>query len=183
MDKVRTKMVWVACELPTPRWEVLRADSDWAGVSARLGLPLIVKPAREGSTLGLTKVARAQELPAAFAAARVFDALVLAEEFVAGEELTAGFVGEQALPVIQASSPAAGAYDYQTRSTSPTPTRYLVPERPEPAARGGRDTGRIVPGRPTALLGGRGWGRADLDDSAPLTTPARTCSRRTPRRA
>ena len=69
MDKVRTKMVWVACGLPTPRWEVLRADSDWAGVAARLGLPLIVKPAHEGSTLGLTKVTRAEELAGAFEAA------------------------------------------------------------------------------------------------------------------
>ena len=157
MDKVRTKMVWVACELPTPRWEVLRADSDWAGVSARLGLPLIVKPAREGSTLGLTKVARAQELPAAFAAARGFDALVLAEEFVAGEELTAGFVGEQALPLIRIEAPE-GRYDYQNKYFSDE-TRYFCP-----CGLGAEEERAIqaVVMRSAQALDCSGWGRADL---------------------
>lgn len=63
MDKIRTKMVWIADGLPTPRWEALHAASDWAGVAAKLGLPLIVKPAREGSTIGLTKVTEAAQWP------------------------------------------------------------------------------------------------------------------------
>src|SRR5690606_4390173 len=86
MDKVRTKMVWTAAGIPTPRFEVVDAGSDWSGVADRLGLPLIVKPAREGSTIGLTKVMRADELPAAYALAARHDTFVMAEEFIAGEE-------------------------------------------------------------------------------------------------
>jgi D-alanine-D-alanine ligase len=157
MDKVRTKMVWVACGLPTPRWEVLRADSDWAGVVVRLGLPLIVKPAREGSTLGLTKVTQAGQLPAAFDVARGFDSLVLAEEFVAGEELTAGFVGDQALPLIRIEAPG-GRYDYQSKYFSDE-TRYFCPcGLPAPEERAIQD----VVMRSAAALDCTGWGRADL---------------------
>jgi D-alanine-D-alanine ligase len=157
MDKVRTKMVWVACGLPTPRWEVLRADSDWSGVAARLGLPLIVKPAREGSTLGLTKVTDANQLRAAFDVARGFDPLVLAEEFVAGQELTAGFVGEQALPLIRIEAPE-GRYDYQSKYFSDE-TRYFCPcGLSLEEERGIQD----VVMRSAAALDCSGWGRADL---------------------
>jgi D-alanine-D-alanine ligase len=157
MDKVRTKMVWVACGLPTPRWEVLRADSDWSAVAARLGLPLIVKPAREGSTLGLTKVTDANQLRAAFDVARGFDPLVLAEEFVAGQELTAGFVGEQALPLIRIEAPE-GRYDYQSKYFSDE-TRYFCPCGLSPEEeRGIQD----VVMRSAAALDCSGWGRADL---------------------
>ena len=99
MDKVRTKMIWVACGLPTPRWEVLHASSEWREVAATLGLPLIVKPAHEGSTIGLTKVTRVEQLPSAYELAVRSDPLVLAEEFVAGMELTAGFLGDSVLPL------------------------------------------------------------------------------------
>jgi D-alanine-D-alanine ligase len=157
MDKVRTKMVWVACGLPTPRWEVLRADSDWAGIAARLGLPLIVKPAREGSTLGLTKVTDAGQLRAAFDVARGFDPLVLAEEFVAGEELTAGFVADQALPLIRIEAPE-GRYDYQSKYFSDE-TRYFCPcGLPAEEERAIQD----VVMRSAAALDCSGWGRADL---------------------
>jgi D-alanine-D-alanine ligase len=157
MDKVRTKMVWVACGLPTPRWEVLRADSDWTGVAARLELPLIVKPAREGSTLGLTKVARAEELSVAFDTAMRFDRLVLAEEFVDGSELTAGFVGEQALPLIRIEAPE-GRYDYQNKYFSDE-TRYFCPcGLPPDEERAIQD----VVMRSAAALDCEGWGRADL---------------------
>ncbi len=157
MDKVRTKMVWVACGLPTPRWEVLRADSDWAGVAARLELPLIVKPAREGSTLGLTKVTRAEELAGAFEVAYGFDPLVLAEEFVAGSELTAGFVGWQALPLIRIEAPE-GRYDYQNKYFSDE-TRYFCPcGLPPQEERAIQD----VVMRSAEALDCAGWGRADL---------------------
>jgi D-alanine-D-alanine ligase len=157
MDKVRTKMVWVACGLPTPGWEVLNASSDWAGVAARLGLPLIVKPAHEGSTLGLTKVARADELAAAYETAHRFDPLVLAEEFVAGSELTAGFVGEQALPLIRIEAPE-GRYDYQNKYFSDD-TRYFCPcGLPAEEERTIQD----VVMRSAQALECTGWGRADL---------------------
>ena len=93
LDKLRTKLVWLACGVPTPRHEVLTAKSDWATVADRLGLPLIVKPVHEGSSLGLTKVASVEKLAPAYELATQYDAAVIAEEFIAGRELTAGFVG------------------------------------------------------------------------------------------
>jgi len=157
MDKVRTKMVWVACGLPTPRWQVLRPDSDWQKVASTLGLPAIVKPAREGSTLGLTKVDDARELLAAFETARRYDSLVLAEEFVAGEELTAGFLGEQALPLVRIVAPE-GRYDYQHKYFSDE-TEYFCP-----CGLPVDDEARIqqIVMRSVEALGCGGWGRADL---------------------
>ncbi len=157
MDKVRTKMVWVACGLPTPRWETLDAGCDWGAVAAGLSLPLIVKPVHEGSTLGLTKVARAEELPAAYALAARYDRMVLAEEFVAGSELTAGFVGDQVLPLIRIEAPE-GKYDYQHKYFSEE-TKYFcpcgLPDADEQAIR------RLAL-RAADALGCSGWGRADL---------------------
>ncbi len=157
MDKVRTKLVWVASGLPTPRWEVLGADSDWSRIAATLGLPLIVKPAREGSTLGLTKVTDAAQLPAAFALAAGFDKFVLAEEFVAGEELTAAFLGDRALPLIRIEAPQ-GNYDYQNKYFSDD-TRYHCPSGLPDAV---ENELRSMVMRAAAVLGCEGWGRADL---------------------
>jgi D-alanine-D-alanine ligase len=157
MDKVRTKMVWQAAGLPTPRFEVVDAGSDWSAVAGRLGLPLIVKPAREGSTIGLTKVLRTADLAQAWALAAKHDPLVMAEEFVAGEELTAGFLGEQALPLIRIEAPQ-GNYDYQNKYFSDD-TQYHCPcglsETEERRIRAlVMDSARV--------LGCAGWGRADL---------------------
>lgn len=157
MDKVRTKLVWVASGLPTPRWEVLRPDSDWARIAATLGLPLIVKPAREGSTLGLTKVTDATQLPGAFALAAGFDPFVLAEEFVAGEELTAAFLGDRALPLIRIEAPQ-GNYDYQNKYFSDD-TRYHCPSGLPEAV---ETDLRAMVMQAAAALGCEGWGRADL---------------------
>ncbi|MEI7968977.1 MAG: D-alanine--D-alanine ligase [Betaproteobacteria bacterium] len=157
MDKVRTKMVWVAAGLPTPRWEVLTADSDWKRVAAELGLPLIVKPAREGSTLGLTRVTEATDLPAAFERAARYDRLVLAEEFVAGQELTAAFLGEQSLPLVRIEAPQ-GNYDYQNKYFSDE-TKYFCPCGLEEAE---EVRIRALVLRAVAALGCEGWGRADL---------------------
>jgi D-alanine-D-alanine ligase len=157
MDKVRTKMVWVAAGLPTPKWRVLSAASDWAAVAHDLGLPLIVKPAREGSTLGLTKVLRAEDVAAAYAHAATYDKLVLAEEFVQGTELTAAFLGERALPLVRIEAPQ-GNYDYQNKYFSDA-TQYhcpcgLPPEEEEPI--------QALVLRAADVLGCSGWGRADL---------------------
>ncbi len=157
MDKVRTKLVWVGSGLPTPRWEVLGADSDWSRIAATLGLPLIVKPVREGSTLGLTKVTEAAQLPAAFALAAGFDPFVLAEEFIAGEELTAAFLGDQALPLIRIEAPQ-GNYDYQNKYFSDD-TRYHCPSGLPDAV---ETELRAMVMRAAAALGCEGWGRADL---------------------
>jgi D-alanine-D-alanine ligase len=157
MDKVRTKMVWVAAGLPTPRWETLHADTDWAAVAAKLGLPLIVKPAREGSTLGLTKVVRAEQLPEAYALAAKFDRMILAEEFVAGQELTAAFLGTRALPLVRIEAPQ-GNYDYQNKYFSDE-TRYYCPSGLPDAVEA--ELQALVM-RSVAALGCEGWGRADL---------------------
>lgn len=157
MDKVRTKMVWAAAGIPTPRYEVIDADSDWAGVTQRLGLPLIVKPARDGSSIGLTKVMKAADLPQAYAAAARHDPLVMAEAFIAGEELTAGFLGDQALPLIRIEAPQ-GNYDYQNKYFSDD-TQYHCPcELPE----GEELRIRALVMKSARALGCAGWGRADL---------------------
>src|ERR1700686_5005967 len=98
MDKWRTKLVWLASGIPTPRYRVVDETTDWWSVVAELGLPVIVKPAREGSTIGITKVAKIDhnELAIAYGVAAEHDDLVIVEEFVAGIELTASILGERA---------------------------------------------------------------------------------------
>jgi len=157
MDKVRTKLVWIASGLPTPRYEVVTAASRWPEVAATLGLPLIVKPSREGSTLGLSKVMRVEDLPAAYELAARYDALVLAEEFVAGDELTAAFVGDQALPLIRIEAPH-GNYDYQNKYFSDA-TRYYCPCGLAAIEENGI---QALVMRCAEVLGCSGWGRADL---------------------
>ena len=157
LDKLRTKLVWVASGLPTPRHEVISADSDWAAVVGQLGLPLIIKPAHEGSTLGLTKITQASELPTAYQHAARYDRLVLAEEFVEGEELTVGFVGAQALPLIRIEAPQ-GNYDYQNKYFSDE-TKYICPCG-LPQAEERRIQELVM--RSAWVLGCSGWGRADL---------------------
>ena len=157
MDKWRTKLIWHAAGIPTPRFEMVTAAADWAGVARKLGLPLIVKPVREGSTLGITKVARAEELPAAHALAARYDRLVMAEEFVAGKELTASILGETALPLVRIEAPQ-GNYDYRNKYFTDE-TKYYCPaglaEKLEQEI-------RAVALESFRVLGCRGWGRADL---------------------
>ncbi len=157
LDKLRTKLVWLACGVPTPRYEVLTARSDWPAVARGLGLPLIVKPAHEGSTLGLTKVTRTGQLSAAFELAARYDTLVLAEEFVDGSELTAGFLDRTVLPLIRIEAPQ-GNYDYQNKYFSDA-TQYHCPCR-LPAAQ--EQELQALAMRAIEVLGCSGWGRADL---------------------
>ena len=157
MDKWRTKLVWHACQLPTPAWHILKADTDWDAVVAELGLPIFVKPAREGSSVGAAKVTRAEDLRAAFEAAVQHDPLVLAEQFVEGEELTAAFVGNQALPLVRIVAPG-GNYDWQNKYFSDA-TQYFCPSGlPESA----EETIQALVMESAQLLDCRGWGRADL---------------------
>jgi D-alanine-D-alanine ligase len=157
MDKWRTKLVWHAEHLPTPAWHILRADSDWNAVADELGLPIFVKPAREGSSVGATKVTRAADLRAAYAAAVKHDPLVIAEQFIAGEELTAAFLGKQALPLVRIVAPG-GNYDWQNKYFSDA-TQYFCPSGlPESA----EETIQDLVMEASQLLGCRGWGRADL---------------------
>ncbi|MGB7991654.1 MAG: D-alanine--D-alanine ligase [Candidatus Methylophosphatis roskildensis] len=157
MDKWRTKLIWLAHGLPTPRYRMLRVDTDWAHVAADLGLPIFVKPAREGSSVGATKVTEVGQLRAAWALAAKHDSLVLAEAFVAGQELTCAFLGDRALPVVRIVPPG-GNYDYQNKYFSDQ-TRYFCPSglAPELEARIQADVMESA-----NILGCRGWGRADL---------------------
>jgi D-alanine-D-alanine ligase len=159
MDKWRTKLVWIASGIPTPRYRVVDEKTDAMRLVAELGLPLIVKPAREGSTIGITKVSTVDggEVAAAIGEAAKHDRLVLAEEFVEGRELTASILGERALPLIRIEAPG-GNYDYEHKYFSDE-TKYHcpagLPDALEQAIR--RQALEAF-----AILGAAGWGRLDL---------------------
>ena len=161
MDKAMTKRVWLHEGLATPQFEMLSADSDWVAVAAKLGLPLIVKPAHEGSTLGLTKVTDAAQLPAAYAMAAKFDRAVMAEAFISGMELTCPVLGAgdsaRALPVVRIVAPDAN-YDYQNKYFSDE-TRYLCPSGLPPEQE--KQIQQLVLAS-FKSLGCRGWARADV---------------------
>jgi len=159
MDKWRTKLVWLACGIPTPGYCVARADTDWMRVVAELGLPLIVKPAREGSTIGITKVSRVDggEMASAWQAAAKHDDLVLIEEFVTGQELTASIVNGIALPLIRIEAPG-GNYDYHSKYFSDE-TKYFCPAGLPDAK---EQEIRAMALRAFDVVGCRGWGRLDL---------------------
>ena len=166
MDKLRTKLVWRARDLPTPPHVELRADTDLTAVVRDLGLPLVVKPAHEGSSLGLTKVESLEKLGPAYALAAEYDDLVIAEAFVAGQELTAAFLGDTALPLIRIEAPK-GNYDYQNKYFTDD-TQYHCPCG-LPAAEERAIQSLVM--RAADALGCTGWGRADLirrDDGRPF---------------
>ena len=125
MDKLRAKLLWQASGLPTPACEVLRADSDFGAVAARLGLPLMVKPVNEGSSIGMSKVRATAQLAEAFTLAVNYDRAVIAEKFIAGSELTCGVLGSEALPLIRLETPRE-FYDYEAKYVADD-TRYVVP--------------------------------------------------------
>jgi D-alanine-D-alanine ligase len=158
MDKWRTKLVWIGSGLPTPRYRILVPNDDWGAVAKELGLPLIVKPANEGSTLGLTKVADAAQLPAAYElAARKYHDTALAESFISGPEYTTSILGEQALPLIRIEAPQ-GNYDYHHKYFSDD-TKYLCPCG-LPAKKEKELQALCL--RAFRALGCSGWGRVDL---------------------
>ncbi len=165
IDKVMTKRIWLAEGLPTPRYVVLGAGAHTAAhtraVPDTLGLPLIVKPPHEGSSIGVTKVAGYSQMQAAVELAARYDSEVLCEEFIAGEEVTCPVIGEgegaRALPVVRIVAPE-GAYDYQNKYFTDD-VQYLVPSGLPPAEEA--EIQRVVLAAYRAL-GCRGWGRADL---------------------
>ena len=158
MDKWRTKLIWEARGIPTPRYRMADASTDWMRVVAELGLPLIVKPAREGSTIGLTKVTGVDhnELALAYAEAAKHDDLVLIEEFVAGIEVTAAILNGVALPLIRIEAPQ-GNYDYHAKYFSDE-TKYFCPSGLPEAKE------REIQAQSLAafdIVGCSGWGRLD----------------------
>ncbi|MEO7742956.1 MAG: D-alanine--D-alanine ligase [Usitatibacter sp.] len=157
MDKWRTKLIWDASGIPTPRFAMVSGGTDWEKVTQHLGTPVIMKPVHEGSTIGLTKVVSPADLPAAFELARKHDELVIAEEFVAGQELTASILGDTALPLVRIEAPQ-GNYDYQNKYFTDD-TKYYCPAGVRPEL---EDEIRRVALKSFRVLGCRGWGRADV---------------------
>jgi D-alanine-D-alanine ligase len=157
MDKLRTKLLWRAEGLPTPPYAVLTKDSDLRAVARKLGLPLMVKPASEGSSIGMSKVGSAAGLDEAYALAANYDPVVIAEKFIDGTELTVGILGDQVLPIIKVETPR-NFYDYEAKYIVDD-TRYIVPCG-LPAARE-RDMQALCL-KAFRALGCSGWGRVDL---------------------
>jgi len=157
MDKWRTKMIWQAAGLPIPDFMMLNEHSDWDAVVQRLGLPLFVKPANEGSSVGISKVKQVSELKAAYEEAAKHDKLVIAERFIGGGEYTAAILNGRALPVIKIE-PANEFYDYEAKYLRDD-TRYLCPcglsaeQEAEMQA---------LAQQGFAVIGGQGWGRVDF---------------------
>ena len=161
MDKWRTKLLWRAVGLPIPEFVMLDENSDFAAVERQLGLPLFVKPACEGSSIGVSKVRQPGELQAAWREAAKHDSLVIAEQAILGGEYTVAILGEQVLPIIKIV-PATDFYDYEAKYLRDD-TQYLCPC--------GLPEAREMELRSQALeafraLGCRGWGRVDflMDD-------------------
>lgn len=165
MDKVMTKRVWIAQGLPTPRYVCLGAQEQsrerLLAVPDELGLPLIVKPPREGSSIGITKVEGYSQMQDAVALATRYDPDLLCEEFIAGEELTCAVLGAGtaalALPLIRIVAPA-GNYDYQHKYFSDA-TRYLCPSGLDAAE---EDSVQALALAAYRTLQCRGWGRIDV---------------------
>jgi len=156
IDKWRTKLLWQAASVPGARYVLLEAHSDPDAVIRQLGLPLFVKPAREGSSIGVTKVKSAAELHAAYAEARRYDDLVLAEEFIAGMEVQFPILGRQVLPSIRVETPSE-FYDYQAKYFRED-TRYSCPGLPVDQERALHEL--IL--RAFDVTDCRGWARVDL---------------------
>jgi D-alanine-D-alanine ligase len=157
MDKWRTKLAWLATGVPTPMYELLAADSDFASVAARLGLPLMVKPAHEGSSIGITKVQSLEKLDAAYALAAGHDGSVIAEQFIAGRELTAAILNDEALPLIRIEAPQ-GNYDYHNKYFGDA-TQYHCPSG-LPAELEANIRQQAL--KAFRIVGCQGWGRLDL---------------------
>ena len=171
MDKVYTKRIWLTHDLPTPGFLLARSGADVHTAAQRFGLPLAVKPSREGSTIGFTKLVSTDQCEAAYAIARRHDDDVLCEQFIEGRELTVAIIGTgehaQALPVIEIIAPA-GNYDYQNKYFRDD-TRYECPANLAP------DLSQRI--RDIALaafhaIGCEGWARVDVmlrrSDDAPF---------------
>ncbi len=159
MDKMRTKLCWIAEGIPTPRYAMLDSATDWKQVVARVGFPLIVKPVHEGSTIGITRVFQVDhdEVAQAYAVAAKHDPIVIAEELIEGPELTVTILDGKALPIIRIEAPG-GNYDYEHKYIS-NDTRYHcpagIPEALELQIKTAAE-------KAFAVLGCTGWGRLDV---------------------
>ena len=157
MDKLKTKRVVVGAGLAAPPYAVLSSTEDLARALREIGLPLMVKPASQGSSVGISKVKTAAELPQAYAEASAVDPLVFAERFVEGEELTVGVLGQSALPSIRIQ-PATEFYDYQAKYFRDD-TQYHCPSGLDARAEAELASAALATFRVTDCTG---WGRVDF---------------------
>jgi D-alanine-D-alanine ligase len=157
MDKWRCKQFWQGCEIPTPAYALIESNTKFKAVVDRLGLPLFVKPAREGSSLGITRVASAESLEQAWNTAARYDDIVIAEQAILGMEITAGILGALDLPLIRLE-PVTEFYDYEAKYVRDD-TRYHCP-----CGLSALDESRIqrLARQAFETLGCSGWGRVDI---------------------
>lgn len=157
MDKYRTKLVWQGLGLPVPEFAVLHDDSDFAAIERELGLPLFVKPAVEGSSVGVVKVKEGGSLKAAYQSVKHLHGEILAERFIGGGEYTCAVLNGQALPSIHII-PATEFYDYEAKYNRDD-TVYQCPSDLNEADEA---LMRTLSVRAFAAIGGQGWGRVDF---------------------
>ncbi len=157
MDKLRTKRLLQGAGLPTPRYCVIRNEADLVEAGEQLGLPVMVKPSDEGSSIGMTKVERPDQMRAAFELASGFNCDVLAEEWVAGPEYTAAILHDRVLPLVRIQTDST-FYDYQAKYFSDD-TRYVCPCGLSPERE--REIAEIARAAFEAV-GATGWGRVDV---------------------
>lgn len=157
MDKIRAKLVWLGLDLLTPSFEVIDYETDSTSLAKKIGLPLIVKPARGGSSFGITIVNEVGQLLDAISYAKKFDPLVIAESYINGEEYTVSILLDEALPVIKIKTPRA-FYDFEAKYRSES-TEYICPcELPPDAEKMIQEIALEA----FVALGGSGWGRIDF---------------------
>ncbi len=170
MDKVMTKRIWRFEGLPTPAWVQVKSAAETVNAFAELGAPMIVKPAREGSTIGLTKVVQADQCAEAYRLAAQHDSHVLCEQFVAGDEVTCPVLGPahdpRALPLIRIVAPD-GNYDFQNKYYTDV-VKYLVPAG---LPQGEEEAIAALVCQAYQVLGCRGWARADVMIDAATRKP------------
>ncbi|MCW8828393.1 MAG: D-alanine--D-alanine ligase [Gammaproteobacteria bacterium] len=157
MDKWRSKLLWRAAGLPVPEWAVVEEGGDFTAVERELGLPLFVKPANEGSSVGISKVCHSGELAAAYRKAAQHDTRVLAEQYIGGGEYTVAVLGNEPLPVVKIE-PQGEFYDYEAKYLSDA-TAYLCPCGL--SAEKERELQQLAL-EAFKVLGCRGWGRIDI---------------------
>lgn len=157
MDKLRSKFLWLGQGLPTPGYCALTAATDFDQVVKQYGLPLMVKPAHEGSSIGMSKVTRAEQLEPAYRNAAKYDSEIFAEQWVTGKEYTVAILGSQALPVIRLETPN-DFYDYDAKYVANT-TGYHIPSGLDAAAEKSLQELAL---RAFKGIGAEGWGRVDV---------------------
>ena len=157
MDKLMTKRVWIGSNLPTPKFEMLTAESDFDAVVERLGLPLMVKPVTEGSSIGMAKVTKADQLEAAWKVADKYDDQVFAEQWIEGDEYTCAILANEAQPLIRLEV-QGGFYDYEAKYQS-NDTKYHCP-----CGLNKEDESDLqaLSTQAFSAVNGKGWGRVDM---------------------